>query len=273
MPNRGIAMLLLALVAGLSAVVLAARWIQQRTVGSPSQIAVAQVDIRIGGRISSSMLSLVDWPVGSVPDGAFHDLKALEGRVTRSGLQRGEPVLESRLAAEGTRGGLSAVVDPGKRAMTVRVNDVIGVAGFALPGSYVDVMVNLQSDSGRMHSVSKIVLERILVLAMDQDPDRDTTKPNVSNAVTLEVTPDQAEKLDLARSVGTLSLVLRNETDPAAVATSGATPNSLLGLPTAPAPTPPAPPPVRKVPVATLASNKDSCVVLIRGTTKVTECF
>ena len=133
-------------------------------------------------------------------------------------LQRGEPLIESRLAPIGTKGGLSAVVPEGKRAITVRVNDVIGVAGFALPGNFVDVMVNTQEDGGRRgdrdRSISKIVLERILVLAVAQEADRDSTKPKVVNAVTLEVSPTQAEMLDLARSVGTLSLVLRNQTDP-----------------------------------------------------------
>ena len=141
-------------------------------------------------------------------------------------------VIEAKLAPEGTKGGLSAVVDEGKRAMTVRVNDVIGVAGFALPGNYVDIMVNTQDEgSGRSDkdkSISKIVLERILVLAVAQEANRDTTKPKVVNAVTLEVTPDQAEKLDLARSVGTLSLVLRNQIDPKPAGTDGATKRTLL---------------------------------------------
>jgi pilus assembly protein CpaB len=125
------------------------------------------------------------------------------------------------------------VVPPGKRAMTVRVNDVVGVAGFALPGTTVDVLVNTQHEGGRRgdvdRAVSKIVLERILVLAVAQEADRDTSRPKVVSAVTLEVTPDQAEKLDLARSVGTLSLVLRNPADPQDAATVGATKAALLG--------------------------------------------
>lgn len=116
--------------------------------------------------------------------------------------------------------------------MTVRVNDVIGVAGFALPGNYVDILVNTQRDNdnnlARDKEISKIVLERILVLAVAQDVGRDETKPRVVNAVTLEVTPEQAEKLDLARSVGSLSLVLRNQMDPLAASTEGAMKSSLL---------------------------------------------
>jgi pilus assembly protein CpaB len=203
-------------------------------------------------------------------------------------LQRGEPLTETRLAPIGTKGGLSAVVPEGKRAMTVRVNDVVGVAGFALPGTYVDVMVNTQSEGGqhgdRDRSISKIVLERILVLAVAQEADRDSTKPKVVNAVTLELAPKDAEMLDLARSVGTLSLVLRNQTDPkTATRGGGATKAELLGVSmpepekAAPASAPAAV--ARHAAVRTvtvLPAPKPAlanCVEVIRGLSKVTECF
>jgi pilus assembly protein CpaB len=116
--------------------------------------------------------------------------------------------------------------------MTVRVNDVVGVAGFALPGNYVDIVVNTLDETAKTadgnNSISKIVLEHILVLAVAQEQNRDETKPKVVNAVTLEVTPEQAEKLDLARSVGSLSLVLRNQIDASLGATSGSTKKDLL---------------------------------------------
>ena len=149
----------------------------------------------------------------------------------RTSLARGEPVIESKLAPVGTKGGLSAVIADGSRAITVRVNDVVGVAGFALPGNYVDVIVNTQEQQGKTdgQSISKIVLEHILVLAVAQQVSRDDTAPKVVNAVTLEVTPDQAERLDLARSVGTLSLVLRNQVDQKTLNTDGATKLTLLG--------------------------------------------
>jgi pilus assembly protein CpaB len=136
------------------------------------------------------------------------------------------------LAPLGTKGGLSAVIKEGKRAITVRVNDVVGVAGFALPGNYVDIVVNTQDDAskvaGKEKTISKIVLEHILVLAIAQEVGRDETKPKVVNAVTLEVTPAEAEKIDLARSVGTLSLVLRNQIDDESVETEGITKSDLL---------------------------------------------
>jgi pilus assembly protein CpaB len=288
MRSRGILMLFIAAIAGLAAVLLAARWMQTQG-GDRGRIAVANVDIELGGRISPEMLRLADWPDGSVPAGAFNDVSKLEGRVVLVGIQRGEPLTEARLAPVGTKGGLSAVVPQGKRAMTVRVNDVVGVAGFALPGTFVDVMVNTQDEGGqrndRDHSISKIVLERILVLAVAQEADRDSTKPKVVNAVTLEVTPQDAEILDLARSVGTLSLVLRNQTDPKSTVASntGATKAELLGLARhepqrAAKPAEPAPAPVRRAatraaaPVVAVAA-RTNCVEVIRGLSKVTECF
>ena len=291
MRSKAWIMLLVAALAGLAAVGMAARWMQQQG-GGRSQVAVAAGDIEIGGRITPEMVRMADWPQASMPPGAFSDAQPLAGRVVLTSLQRGEPILAGRLAPEGTKGGLSAVVAEGKRAMTVRVNDVVGVAGFALPGTFVDVMVNTH-DAGSQRSndttVSKIVLERILVLAVAQESDRDTTKPKVVNAVTLEVTPQQAELLDLTRSVGTLSLVLRNQSDPKAVATDGMTKAELMAgirqqppqpalvaaVP-APAPTParraaPAPQPLAAVPVALVA--RTNCVEVIRGLAKVTECF
>ena len=132
----------------------------------------------------------------------------------------------------GAIGGLSAIVAEGKRAMTVRVNDVIGVAGFALPGNFVDILVSTQKDSNKAGkkdlSISKLILQRILVLAVAQEAGQNDTRPRVVNAVTLEVTPGQAEKLDLARSVGQLSLVLRNQGDLEPAQTDGATKQSLL---------------------------------------------
>jgi pilus assembly protein CpaB len=273
-------MLFVAAIAGLAAVMLAARWMQQQG-GDKGRIAVANLDVALGSRITPEMIRLVDWPQGSVPPGAFSDLQALDGRVVITSLQRGEPFLEGKLAPIGTKGGLSAVVPEGKRAMTVRVNDVIGVAGFALPGTYVDVMVNTQEESARNdrdHAISKIVLERILVLAVAQEADRDSTKPKVVQAVTLEVTPTDAEILDLARSVGTLSLVLRNQTESQTAGTAGVTKAMLLGMKASPAPAS-STAPARRAPRVVVAVApapqpvRTNCVDVIRGVHKLTECF
>lgn len=276
---RGLLMIAVALAAGLAAVVLAGRWLGSQTNLATNKVVVAAADLNIGQRIGPEHVRLIDWPVGSVPAGAFSRTEALDGRVAKTSVLRDEPLLESKLAPVGTKGGLSAVIAEGKRAITVRVNDVVGVAGFALPGNYVDVIVSTQEeerrDQGR--NVSKIVLEKILVLAVAQEASRDETRPKVVNAVTLEVTPEEAEKLDLARSVGTLSLVLRNQIDDDPARTKGATKDTLLGVP-APAPKPaaapaqptikvvrqgraPAPPPAR------------TCVDSLVGTTRQLECF
>lgn len=226
-------MLSVALIAGLMAVLLASQWLDAKSGSGMTKVVVASTDISLGQRLTPELVQLVDWPSRSVPPGAYQQITGLDGRVLRTNMLRGEPVLQAKLAPVGTQGGLSAVIGEGKRAITVRVNDVIGVAGFALPGNYVDIIVNTQREAGdstaRDKSISKIVLERILVLAVAQEVGRDDTKPRVVNAVTLEVTPQQAEKIDLARSVGTLSLVLRNQIDPLGADTAGITKTSLLG--------------------------------------------
>ena len=225
-----------ALFLALAAVLVAAKFMGDAGAAGP-RVAVAAVALVQGTHLSPEKLHLVEWPAGAVPPGAILDLKTLENRIARVDIGSGEPVTEAKLAPVGTMGGLSAVVAAGKRAMTVRVNDVVGVAGFALPGNYVDILVNMlgtSSDMGAAQpSISKIVLERILVLAVAQESNRDDSKPRVVNAVTLELTPDQVEKLDLARSIGSLSLVLRNQIDPQTSTTAGATRESVLGLPPA----------------------------------------
>lgn len=146
----------------------------------------------------------------------------LDSRVVKVNVVRGEPLMEAKLAPEGSAGGLSGVIAEGKRAITVRVNDVIGVAGFALPGNKVDILVNAKDEHTK--PISKIVLEQILVLAVAQNLGRDETKAKLVDAVTLEVSPEQAEKLDLARSIGSLSLVLRNQVDKSLGTTGSAHP-------------------------------------------------
>lgn len=271
----------IAVVLAFAAVVVAARWISSQTQGNAGKIAVAMVDIGLGSRINPEMVQMVDWPTGAMPPGAFTDAKKLDSRVARTSMQRGEPIMEGKLAPPGTKGGLSAVVAEGKRAITVRVNDVVGVAGFALPGNFVDILVNTQEEGAKNgnkdQTISKIVLERILVLAIAQESGRDDTKPKVVNAVTLEVSPDQAERLDLARSVGSLSLVLRNQIDPSPVNTEGATKATLFNVkaPAEPAAKPePAVKPrpvVKRVVVA--AKPPGDQVELIKGMARSTQEF
>lgn len=283
--KRAVIVMALAILFGLAAVVMASRWLLTQPAASASKIVVAASDINLGQRLTPEMLKQVEWPVHSVPKGAFDDPQKLSGRVLKTSILAGDPVSEAKLAPAGTLGGLSALITEGKRAITVRVNDVIGVAGFALPGNYVDIIVSTETEpqaqaqayatSSREQSISKIVLERILVLAVAQEVNRDETKPKVVNAVTLEVTPEQAEKLDLARSVGTLSLALRNQVDPAAAQTTGATKQNLLPAvgPVRPVamPVPPSRPRMQ-VPRPAPAPQRD-CVKVINGLHASQECF
>ena len=280
--TRALMMMAVAVVVALGAVFVAGRWISNQASGATGKVAVALVDVSLGSRLTPEMVRMVDWPSGAMPPGAFTDAKLLDTRVARTSIQRGEPIMEGKLAPPGTQGGLSAVVADGKRAMTVRVNDVVGVAGFALPGNFVDIMVNTQEEGAKNNgnndqAISKIVLERILVLAVAQESSRDETKPKVVNAVTLELTPDQAEKLDLARSVGTLSLVLRNQVDPHPVNTGGATKASLLDVKADPVAPPAKPAAVHKPAVKRVAATRPRApgeqVELIKGLGRSTQQF
>lgn len=224
--TRALLMIAFSVVAGIVAVFFAASWLAQQNAMATQKVVVASRDLELGNTLDPSMMQVLSWPSGSAPAGVINDPKSLEARVIRTTILRGEPIIEAKLAPVGTTGGLSAVIDSGKRALTVKVNEVIGVAGFALPGNYVDILVNIQDQSDK--SISKIVLERILVLAVAQEAARDETKPKVVSAVTLEVTPEEAEKLDLARSIGSLSLVLRNQVDKEPAATVGIRKEDLL---------------------------------------------
>jgi pilus assembly protein CpaB len=277
---KAIALLVLALLTGLAAAVYATGWVQRHAGISSNKVVVAAVDVQLGNRLNAQMLQTVDWPSGAMPPGAFTDPKTVEERVLRTAVLRGEPILEGKLAPVGTTGGLSAVIAEGKRAMTVRVNDVVGVAGFALPGNHVDVVVNAQQTAAKgdePRQISKTVLEHVLVLAVAQEASRDETKPKVVNAVTLELSLEDAERLDLARSVGTLSLVLRNQMDKKMVATKGMTKDELWGLkqPLQPVSTAPAPAPAGKpqAPRPRPVARASECVEVIHHAQRQLNCF
>ncbi len=283
---KALSLLGLAVVFGLGAAVYASRWMASRSEGQTSQVVVAAVDIELGSRVNPQMLTTVAWPTSAVPSGAFTDVKNLSDRVVKVAIPRGDAVLERKLAPVGTKAGLSAVIAEGKRAMTVRVNDVVGVAGFALPGNYVDVMVNTQQQDrgGKDSKISLTVLEQVLVLAVAQEASRDDMKPKVVSAVTLELSPQDAEKLDLARSVGSLSLVLRNQMDKERIATQGVTREQLLDIrstalarldqlqpPATGRPRPRPAAPARVEAVAAMPARE--CVEVIAHGTRTQSCF
>lgn len=174
-------------------------------------VVMTRRPIAAGQVISAADLQATPWSSNQAPRDALTRIDDVVGRVARQHLPADDLVLEPKLAALDARAGLSATIAMGKRAISVRVNDVVGVAGFALPGSYVDVLVSARDAAGQ--SFSRIVLERVKVLAAAQDTQADPGRPKVVNAVTLELAPAEAETLDLARAIGNLSLVLRNESD------------------------------------------------------------
>ena len=258
-------MVLLSMVSGVLAIGFAARWLNEQGSLATTKVAVAAIDLGLGAQLTGEQIKLVDWPRTSVPAGSFSDPGALKNRVARIGMARDEPILEHKLAEVGARGGLSAVITKGKRAITVRVNDVVGVAGFALPGNYVDVILSTRDErkAKEDQTVAKIVLENILVLAAGEEAGRDDPRPKAVKAVTLEVTPEEAEAIDLARSVGQLSLVLRNQVDSGLVRTAGITKEGLLGGATQ----------VQSKPAARVVRAAAECVELFNGRQHSKQCF
>ncbi len=257
---RPFVMILMSLGIGLAAMTVAAQWLRDRSLQQTRPVLVAAHDVAAGIRLDRSMLEVVHWPSDAVLAPAMVSLEEAQGRVTNSALLRGEPLLQSKLAAKGETGGLSAMLTEGRRAVTVKVNEIVGVAGFALPGNYVDVMVHTTDPQNQ--PVSRIVLERIRVMALAQETGPQENKPRVVNAVTLEVTPQEAERMDLARSVGTLSLVLRSQSDTSPVVTQGARKRDVLLAEVQPSESPKvrhAPPPVvREAQVEVLRGVKTS---------------
>ncbi len=195
---------------------------------SGTSVVIAVVDIEAGKTIKKDDVKEINWPEPNPPLGTIPNLSKIDGRIARVSIMAGEALLETKLAPLDSKGGLSSVITPGKRAITVKVNEVVAVAGFALPGSYVDVIVNAADTQGQ--AFSKVVLEKVKILAIAQETSTDSNKPRVVNAVTLELSPVESEQLDLARNIGRLSLVLRNEFDQSTPGneTRGARINDLL---------------------------------------------
>jgi len=186
-------------------------------------IVVAVVDIPLGSMINSNQVAVSAWPKDSYPKDALADPKIVVGRVALREFFRGEPVVESKLVPLGKSTGLlSLKVPAGMRAFSVKVNEVVGVGGFIVPESRVDVVVTTSpSAQAQQEKVSKIVLEDIRVLAAGQVIEQKENKPVTVNTVTLALLPEEAEKLALASNDGIIQLVMRNFTDNVLVTTGG----------------------------------------------------
>jgi pilus assembly protein CpaB len=236
-----------AVICGLSAVMLVTRYLAsvETRARDLNNVVVARTEIPLGTRITAEQLGLLPIPNGSVPDGAFRKVEDAVGRVAIIPIGVREPVTEFKLAREGTGAGLGAVIPEGYRAMTVKVDEIVGVSGFVMPGSFVDVVaviVPANTAAAAKGPISKIVLQNIKVLASGAkiDSPSDQRQPTTVNAVTLLVTPEQAEKLVLAANESKLQLVMRQYGDQEDTQTNGANKDSLLsGESVKPLPGPP----------------------------------
>ena len=223
-----------ALIFGVLAAVSVSRYLSsaQAYTKNLNKVAVAKVAIPIGSKIIPEQIMVVQFPKESTPDGAFESPEKLAGRVAVTNIAAREPITESRLAPEGTAAGLSAIIPEGYRAMTVKVDDAAGISGFIMPGTMVDVVVVIdpREGSGMQDPISKIVLQNIKVLANGQNIDKpkDEREANSVKAVTLQVTPEQAEKLALATSEGKLQLMMRSQIDQGDQQTPGVNKRGLL---------------------------------------------
>lgn len=209
----------LAIVFGAAAVLLTSQYLSQQTEPETvkkkqetvpmAKVVVPAADIPIGTYLTGENLVVVDWPKKNVPEGSFSSVDELENRVAVTKLFKGRPVIAAEMAAEGSGAGLVALIEQGKRAMAVRVDEVTGVAGFILPNAIVDV-IGVESQ-GRGDTEARTILRHVKVLARSQQtyPDEEG-KPKVVRTVTLELTPDEAEKLALQTHQGSIHLVLRN---------------------------------------------------------------
>jgi pilus assembly protein CpaB len=233
-------------------------------------VAVATENLPLGTRLSRDQVRLVGWPASSPVDGGFDSIAAVEGRGLIQPVAANEPLTETKLAPLEAGAGLSPSIPPGMRALSVKVNEVIGVAGFTVPGARVDVLVVLND---RDNSMSRVVVSNLQVLTAGTRYDIEQAKdgkPIPSSVVTLLVTPEDAERITLAQASGSITLVLRNPLDVTPTETRGVKMAGLMGAPAPPpvvrtvqgqrtvaaATPPPAPPPPQIYSVEAIRAGK-----------------
>ena len=201
-------------------------------------VVVAAADLQLGSELKKEDLTVVNFPAGQAPEGAFAQPSDIVGRGLIAPLVKNEPLLPSKLASKEAGAGLPPVIPEGMRAVSVRVNEVIGVAGYVLPGTRVDVVATASPNSERADMTSKLILSNVQVLTagtrMEQDQEKG--KPMQVTVVTLLVNPEQSERLALASTEGKIQLALRNPMDQTAPETPGVKTAALVGVAKAAAP-------------------------------------
>lgn len=263
MKRKGIfAMFALSLIMALGAAGVAMNWMQEQGGDEErtdvAQVVVAALQVPFGTTVQAADLKVVHMPREVVPPNSFNDIESVVGRVSNQVIYPGEVVLEGRVSEHLGGSALAALLDPGKRAMSVRVDDVVGVAGFLLPGNRVDVVSSRQRSGSRGDVESQTVLRNLKVLAVDQIASQERDGPVIVRAVTLEVSTREAETLVKATQEGKVQLTLRNPLEKEDDASLLAAQRSVLNV-DAPEPPRASPPPRRAAPV-------QHQVQVIRGT-------
>ena len=276
MRTSTVTILAVAIAMGGSAAYLTRNWLKDQTrvsaaVQPAGTIVVAAESLAYGTAMTPDNIVEIPWFSNALPEGAFavkDDLLSGGRRVVLSPLKRGEVVLRSRITGPGQRASLASLLDEGKRAVTVSVDDVRGVAGFVLPGDFVDIVIIADDGSPKRQSYSDILLEHVKVLAIDQVASEGEGQPTVAKAVTVEVTKEQAQKILLATNIGKLSLILARPVE------SNPDPNRRVSEKdigrTSPEPVrpPAAPPPPVPVVAAPVVSHTVKITVVRNGETK-----
>ena len=227
MRRLGLIVLAIAIVLGGAAVwgLLSMQGVQSRA-HTGAAVVVAARQIELGQALTPDMLRLQAWPADALPQGAFTQISehtSGPARVALRAIEPNEPILNARVSGPGGRATLSATIAEGHRAVAIRVNDVVGVAGFVLPGDFVDVLLT-RSEGGSRHGDQNmrtdLLIRSVRVLAIDQSANDNSNDPQVARAVTIEVTPEDGQKVALASQIGTLTLALRRSDEIGAVPTS-----------------------------------------------------
>ena len=212
MNKRFIIMFGIALLLAFFAAWVANLWIQGRPVGKTTPVVVAAVDIPYGVKIEAFQIKVIDWPNDSVPSSAYTSKDQVIDKVSRNDFYTDEPISEKRMLVHTAGSTLSTLIDKEYRAIAIRVDDVVGVAGFILPGNNVDILAT-KMDKDLNQSVTQTKLQNIRVLAVDQDDSHEKDKPSIVRAVTLQLKPEEAEVMVQAMREGTIQLTLRNPND------------------------------------------------------------
>lgn len=214
MRRLGLIVLAVAVLIGLAAVWGLINLQKARAGANNATVVVAARSINLGQSLTPDMLRLQAWPANAIPEGAFTSIADVAGaqpRVALRTIEANEPILATRVSGQGGRATLSATIAPGHRAVAIRVNDVVGVGGFVLPGDYVDVLLTRDESQGYRNDAMRtdLLIANVRVLAVDQSANESENDPQVARAVTIEVTPEDGQKVALGSEIGTMSLALR----------------------------------------------------------------